>query len=68
MMDLLNEYLIPTNLMVQNLIKVQDSYINTYHPDFMGGANSIFNMFDPQEQSKKAENQANQRMKFESVS
>jgi dynamin 1-like protein len=49
MMDLLNEYLLPTNLMVQNLIKVQDSYINTYHPDFMGGSNSIFNMFDPTE-------------------
>jgi hypothetical protein len=25
---------------------VQDAYINTYHPDFMGGANSITNVFD----------------------
>lgn len=33
----------------------------------MGGANSIFNMFDPQEQNKKAEEQANQRMKFENI-
>ena len=47
MIELLNEYLQPTNLMVKNLMKVQDSYINTYHPDFMGGANSIFDMFDP---------------------
>jgi len=47
MMELLNDYLVPTNTMVKNLVKVQDSYINTYHPDFMGGANSIFNMFDP---------------------
>lgn len=53
MMELLNDYLQPTNLMVKNLVKVQDSYINTYHPDFMGGANSIFNMFDPEEQAKK---------------
>lgn len=49
MLDLLNDCLRPTNDMVKNLVKVQDAYINTYHPDFMGGANSIFNMFDPQE-------------------
>jgi hypothetical protein len=33
----------------------------------MGGANSIFNMFDPNEQLKKAEDQAQQRMRFENV-
>jgi hypothetical protein len=33
--------------MVKNLIVIEDSYINTYHPDFMGGANAIFNVFDP---------------------
>lgn len=32
--------------MVRNLIQIQDAYINTYHPDFMGGANSIVNVFD----------------------
>ena len=32
--------------MVRNLIKIQEAYINTYHPDFMGGANSIVNVFD----------------------
>lgn len=32
--------------MVKNLIKIEDSYINTYHPDFMGGANAILNVFD----------------------
>ena len=53
--------------MVKNLVKVQDSYINTYHPDFMGGANSIFNMFDPEEQAKKAQEHANQRMKLENI-
>lgn len=55
MMELLNDNLTPTNNMVKNLVKIQDSYINTYHPDFMGGTNSIFNMFDPNEQMKKAE-------------
>ena len=28
------------------MIKIQDAYINTYHPDFMGGSNSIVNVFD----------------------
>jgi dynamin 1-like protein len=47
MLNLLNECLKPTNNMVKNLVIVQNSYINTYHPDFMGGANSIFSLFEP---------------------
>lgn len=46
MNTLLTNQLGPTNTMVRNLIRIQDSYINTYHPDFMGGANSIVNVFD----------------------
>lgn len=34
--------------MVKNLIKIEDSYINTHHPDFVGGANAIINVFDIQ--------------------
>lgn len=47
MYNLLEECLQPTNEMVKNVIEIQNSYINTYHPDFMGGANSLFNVFDP---------------------
>jgi len=50
MMDYLMSCLKPTNQMVKNLITVQDSYINTYHPDFVGGIDSIYNLYDPQEQ------------------
>jgi hypothetical protein len=32
---------------------VQDAYINTYHPDFMGGANSITNVFDVNSYNKQ---------------
>ena len=32
--------------MVKNLILIEDSYINTHHPDFMGGANAMLNVFD----------------------
>ena len=65
MLELLNECLKPTNNMVKNLVKVQDAYINTNHPDFMGGANSIFNMFDPTEQTNKAKEVAKHRMNIE---
>lgn len=47
MYNLLNKSLGPCNQMVKNLIVIEDAYINTYHPDFMGGANAIFNVFDP---------------------
>jgi hypothetical protein len=49
----------PTNTMVKSLIKIQDSYVNTYHPDFMGGANSITNVFDPSTYQKDYMNSAN---------
>lgn len=41
MLNLLNKCLKPTNLMISNLVQVQISYINTYHPDFYGGGASI---------------------------
>jgi dynamin 1-like protein len=47
MYGLLSKSLNPCNQMVKNLIVIEDAYINTYHPDFMGGANAIFNVFDP---------------------
>ena len=47
MYGLLSKSLLPCNQMVKNLIVIEDAYINTYHPDFMGGANAIFNVFDP---------------------
>jgi dynamin 1-like protein len=52
MYSLLNKQLQPTNAMIKNLVKIQDAYINTYHPDFMGGANSIVNVFDVNNYSK----------------
>jgi dynamin 1-like protein len=35
----------PTNQMIKNLIAIEDSFINTNHPDFMGGANSMLSIF-----------------------
>ena len=47
MYNLLSKSLNPCNQMVKNLIRIEDAYINTHHPDFMGGANALFNVFDP---------------------
>ena len=55
MIALLMECLKPTNEMVKNLILVQESYINTYHPDFMGTGGSIMSMFDQDEFEKRME-------------
>ena len=67
MLDLLVECLKPTNVMVKNLVHVQNSYINTYHPDFMGGANTIFTMFDPAQEQQKADELMKPRMQMEAL-
>ena len=65
MLELLADCLRPTNLMVKNLVHLQDQYINTYHPDFMGGANSVFGMFDPKNQNQENTHQPKSRMNME---
>lgn len=37
----LKKCLHPTNQMIVNLIQIELAYINTNHPDFIGGANAI---------------------------
>ena len=56
MHNILKRHLNPTMVMVRNLIKIQESYINTYHPDFMGGANSIVNVFDMSNYTNNVQN------------
>ena len=41
----LDNCLAPTNQMVKNLIAIEDAYINTAHPDFLGGAEALMNVF-----------------------
>lgn len=70
MNGLLHKSLAPCNQMVRNLITIEDAYINTYHPDFMGGANAIFNVFDPmayQAQQAKLEKLETKRRKDEII-
>ena len=54
--------------MIKNLVKIQDAYINTYHPDFMGGANSIVNVFDVNNYSKHQMQMTNRELdSFEDI-
>jgi len=48
MESVLNECLGPTNEMILNLIEIETSLINTNHPDFVGSADSLLNLFSEQ--------------------
>jgi len=39
--QLLRKAVIPTQMMVSNLIKIELAYINTSHPDFIGGSRAV---------------------------
>ena len=43
--QVLNNCLNPTNEMILNLIEIETSLINTNHPDFIGSADSLLNLF-----------------------
>ena len=45
MESVLNECLTPTNEMILNLIEIETALINTNHPDFIGSADSLLNLF-----------------------
>ena len=54
MESVLNDCLTPTNEMILNLIEIETSLINTNHPDFIGSADSLLNLFqDPDFIAKK---------------
>ena len=55
MESVLNDCLTPTNDMILNLIEIETSLINTNHPDFIGSADSLLNLFqEPDFIAKKA--------------
>ncbi|OEU21105.1 dynamin GTPase [Fragilariopsis cylindrus CCMP1102] len=39
--NLLKRCMSPTQMMVENLVKIELAYINTSHPDFIGGARAV---------------------------
>jgi dynamin 1-like protein len=45
MESVLDKCLTPTTEMIANLIEIENAHINTNHPDFVGGADSLLNLF-----------------------
>ena len=46
MEEVLDKCLTPTTQMITNLIEIENAHINTNHPDFIGSADSLLNLFD----------------------
>ena len=45
MEQVLDKCLTPTTEMIANLIEIENAHINTNHPDFVGSADSLLNLF-----------------------
>lgn len=43
---MLRSSLVPTQAMVQNLIQIELSYVNTNHPDFIGGSRAVAQLME----------------------
>ena len=63
--DLLRSRRPPTNVMIRNLIEIETAYINTAHPDFVGGTRALEQMFE--KVRKEAEERTQRRMHQQQV-
>jgi dynamin 1-like protein len=50
--NLLKRAMGPTQIMVQNLVKIELAYINTSHPDFIGGSKAVARLMTKMAQQK----------------
>jgi dynamin 1-like protein len=55
MTSILDEHLKPSYGMIENLIKIQFNYINTRHPNFAKSHETVYKMYDDEEQKKLQE-------------
>lgn len=55
MESVLSRCLLPTDQMIKNLVEIELGYINTNHPDFVGGTNMLLNMVRNGEESQRSE-------------
>lgn len=44
--NMLRSSLVPTQAMVQNMIQIELSYVNTNHPDFIGGSRAVAQLME----------------------
>jgi len=55
MESVLSRCLSPTDQMIKNLVEIELGYINTNHPDFVGGTNTLLNMVKSGDEQPKLE-------------
>lgn len=58
MEGVLDKCLTPTQEMIANLVEIENAHINTNHPDFVGSADSLLNLF-ANDQELEGPNQSN---------
>jgi dynamin 1-like protein len=56
MESVLDKCLTPTTEMIANLIEIENAHINTNHPDFIGSADSILNLFSTDQENSNFDN------------
>ncbi|CAG8470143.1 5719_t:CDS:10 [Scutellospora calospora] len=59
--DLLRERLNPTSSYVESLISIQRAYVNTNHPDFIGGAGAMSDLVRKSEKKRREFEKLNRR-------
>ena len=60
--DLLREQLGPTSSYVESLISIQRAYINTNHPDFIGGGGAISDLVKKNEKKRREIEKLNRKV------
>ena len=64
MENVLDKCLTPTTEMISGLIEIENSHINTNHPDFVGSAEGFLNLFqDEDEDDTDPSNHYNRKSK-----
>jgi len=52
MENVLDKCLTPTCEMIMNIMEIENALINTNHPDFVGSADSLLNLFKEENESQ----------------
>lgn len=55
MENVLDKCLTPTCEMIMNIMEIENALINTNHPDFVGSADSLLNLFKDEADSQGEE-------------
>lgn len=55
MENVLDKCLTPTCEMIMNIMEIENALINTNHPDFVGSADSLLNLFKDDTEEQQSE-------------